>query len=87
VLAKVFGSALRGVCKERPALAATPIPLEIAIPALRSRGGPPTAERLFAPIGWTVESASIPLDPAFPAWETAGTCGSRCAAPSGSPTR
>jgi 3' terminal RNA ribose 2'-O-methyltransferase Hen1 len=67
-LAKVFGSALRGDSKDRPELAATPIPLEITVPALPCRGGPDLADRLFAPIGWQVSTAPVPLDPAFPEW-------------------
>jgi 3' terminal RNA ribose 2'-O-methyltransferase Hen1 len=63
-IGKVFGTAMRGRCDARPELAATPIPLEIHLPAC-----PRThAERLFEPLGWTVEAARIPLDPAFPAW-------------------
>ena len=58
-LAKVFRSALRGVSKDRPELAAQPIPLEIRVPVLRSRG---EAEALFAPLGWTVTATPIPLD-------------------------
>ena len=67
-LARVFGSALRGASKDRPELAATPIPLEISIPALRCQGGPALAERLFAPLGWAVEAVPVPLDPEFPEW-------------------
>jgi 3' terminal RNA ribose 2'-O-methyltransferase Hen1 len=67
-LAKVFGSALRGASKDRPELAAAPIPLEVGVPALRCRGGAALAERLFAPLGWRVAAAPVPLDPAFPEW-------------------
>lgn len=58
-LAKVFRSALRGQSKDRPELAGQPIPLEIHVPVLRSRG---EADRLFAPLGWTVTATPIPLD-------------------------
>jgi 3' terminal RNA ribose 2'-O-methyltransferase Hen1 len=58
-LAKVFRSALRGQSKDRPKLAGQPIPLEIHVPVLRSRG---EADRLFAPLGWTVTATPIPLD-------------------------
>ena len=58
-LAKVFRSALRGQSKDRPELAAQPIPLEIRVPVLRSRG---EADRLFGPLGWTVTATPIPLD-------------------------
>lgn len=67
-LARVFGSALRGATKDRPELAASPIPLEIAVPALPCRGGAALVDRLFAPLGWQVETAPVPLDPQFPEW-------------------
>jgi 3' terminal RNA ribose 2'-O-methyltransferase Hen1 len=62
-LAKAFSSALRGVSRERPELAGAPIPLEIGIPALPGRI---LAERLFAPLGWQVDVAAVPMVPA--AW-------------------
>ncbi|HEY5856917.1 MAG TPA: 3' terminal RNA ribose 2'-O-methyltransferase Hen1 [Aldersonia sp.] len=67
-LADVFRTARAGRCATKPELAATPIPLEIALPALPCRGGPQLAERLFAPLGWTVAAAPVPLDDAFPEW-------------------
>ena len=42
-IAQVFGSALQGRCKDRPELAATPIPLTARIDVLPVRGG----ERFF----------------------------------------
>jgi len=63
-IGKVFGTAMRGRCDARPELAETPIPLELHLPAC-----PRTyAERLFEPLGWTVDARPIPLDPAFPDW-------------------
>src|SRR2546423_3348622 len=38
-IAQVFGSALQGRCKDRPELAATPIPLEARLDVLSVRGG------------------------------------------------
>ncbi|MEQ4300742.1 3' terminal RNA ribose 2'-O-methyltransferase Hen1 [Plantactinospora sp. B6F1] len=67
-LSTVFRSALRGSSKDRPELAATPIPLELRVPALRCRGGAELAGRLFAPLGWTVTATPIPLDPTHPDW-------------------
>jgi 3' terminal RNA ribose 2'-O-methyltransferase Hen1 len=61
-IAQVFRSALRGESRDRPELAATPIPLELRIPALRCRGGAVLAERLFEPLGWTVHARAVPLD-------------------------
>jgi 3' terminal RNA ribose 2'-O-methyltransferase Hen1 len=64
----VFGTALRGVCVSRQALADSAIPLEIGIPALPCRGGAELVRRVFEPLGWAVEATGIPLDPAFPQW-------------------
>ncbi|WP_433372865.1 3' terminal RNA ribose 2'-O-methyltransferase Hen1 [Actinoplanes sp. CA-142083] len=60
-LAKVFRSALRGASKDRPELAAEPIPLEIRVPVLR--GTADLATRLFTPLGWAVTAEPIPLEP------------------------
>ncbi|HEY0453250.1 3' terminal RNA ribose 2'-O-methyltransferase Hen1, partial [Actinophytocola sp.] len=67
-LGKVFGTAMKGRCEARPELAATPIPLEIAVPVLPCRGGPALAARLFEPLGWSLVAEPIELDPAFPEW-------------------
>ncbi|BEL10515.1 3' terminal RNA ribose 2'-O-methyltransferase Hen1 [Actinoplanes sichuanensis] len=60
-LAKVFRTALRGASKDRPELAAVPIPLEIRVPVLR--GTPALVTRLFAPLGWSVTATPIPFEP------------------------
>jgi 3' terminal RNA ribose 2'-O-methyltransferase Hen1 len=67
-LAKVFRSALRGDSRDRPELAATPIPLELRVPVLRCRGGADLVGRLFTPLGWTVTATAIPLDDHHPDW-------------------
>lgn len=67
-LGRVFRTALTGRCDARPDLVGTPLPLEVRIPALPSRGGPELVERLFAPLGWTVSATPIPLDPEIRAW-------------------
>ncbi len=67
-LGKVFASARRGISKERPELAETPIPLEVCLPALSARGGAAMVERFFTPLGWDVEATPIPLDERFPEW-------------------
>src|SRR5205807_5043977 len=54
--------------KDRPELAATPIPLEIRVPVLRCRGGADLAATLFAPLGWRVTAVPIPLDTEYPEW-------------------
>ncbi|MEU7979015.1 3' terminal RNA ribose 2'-O-methyltransferase Hen1 [Micromonospora sp. NPDC049081] len=67
-LSTVFRSALRGVSRDRPELAGTAIPLSIRVPVLRCRGGAELAVRLFAPLGWAVTAAPLPLDEQHPEW-------------------
>jgi 3' terminal RNA ribose 2'-O-methyltransferase Hen1 len=67
-LSRVFKTALAGRCEARPELAASAMPLEIALPTVPSRGGEDLATRLFSPLGWTVEARAIPLDETFPEW-------------------
>ncbi|MCP2249812.1 3' terminal RNA ribose 2'-O-methyltransferase Hen1 [Lentzea aerocolonigenes] len=50
-LGSVFRTAMNGRSESYPELANTPIPLVIRIPALPHR----LADRLFTPLGWTVE--------------------------------
>jgi 3' terminal RNA ribose 2'-O-methyltransferase Hen1 len=64
----VFRTALTGRCTARPELAATPIPLELNVPAVPCRGGAELAHRVFEPLGWTVDTHTMPLDPQIPAW-------------------
>ncbi|WP_433194217.1 3' terminal RNA ribose 2'-O-methyltransferase Hen1 [Nocardia sp. CA-107356] len=67
-LGAVFRTALHGRCDQRPELVRTALPLRIALPAVPCKGGPEAAERVFAPLGWTVIAEPLPLDPAFPEW-------------------
>jgi 3' terminal RNA ribose 2'-O-methyltransferase Hen1 len=67
-IAQVLGSALRGSCKERPELAAAPIPLEASLSVVPCRGGEPFLRRLFEPLGYTIEATRPPLDEKFPEW-------------------
>ena len=62
-LNRAFKSAMRGDSRDRPEVAANRIPLEIRIPALRCRGGAELVPRLFGPLGWTVDTTTLPLDP------------------------
>ncbi len=71
-LGQVFRTAIRGVSKERPQLAASAIPLTIRLPAVSASAE--LIERLFAPLGWAVEATAIPLDPAFPTWGGSRYC-------------
>src|SRR5580700_2747837 len=63
-LKEAFRTALTGRCDARPELARDQIPLEIHVPALRCRGGAELAKAVFEPLGWTVDAASQPLQPA-----------------------
>lgn len=65
---KVFGTAMTGKCKDRPALAETPIPFTCCIYALPSKRGPELIQRLFEPLGYKVECESGQLDVRFPGW-------------------
>ena len=67
-ISRVFKTAMAGRCDARPELAASTIPLELAVPALPCRGGGDLAARLFEPLGWQVAATPIALDEAFPAW-------------------
>lgn len=67
-LARVYKSALGGQSKERPALAATAIPLEAQITAVQCRDGERLLRALFEPLGYNVSAERQPLDTAFPEW-------------------
>ncbi len=67
-ISRVFKTAMAGRCEARPELAASTIPLELAVPVLPCRGGADFATRLFEPLGWQVAATPIALDDAFPAW-------------------
>jgi len=60
---EAFRTALAGRCDARPDLAAEPIPLAIEVTALRCRGGPELTHRVFAPLGWTVDTRTQPFTP------------------------
>lgn len=67
-IARVFATALGGVSKERPDLAAAPIPLEIDFPVVPSRGGERFLRALFEPLGYDVTTEGMLLDEQFPGW-------------------
>lgn len=67
-LADVLGTALNGRSRERPELAATPIPLEARLSAVPVRGDDALLRRLFAPLGYAVEAEGHALDARFPEW-------------------
>ena len=65
---KVFGTALRGECAERPGLAGARMDLSAHLPVLPCRGGEGLLRRVLEPLGYDVRATAVPLDPAFPAW-------------------
>ncbi len=67
-ISQVFGSAMSGRCKDREELAKTPISLVARIDVLPVRGGEGLVQRMFEPLGYTVETTRHPLDETFPEW-------------------
>ncbi len=69
-LAKVFHTALRGNCQDRPELPQTILPFEVAISALPCRGkdGEELLRSLFEPLGYQVEVERHLLDETVPEW-------------------
>ncbi|MEM1120816.1 MAG: 3' terminal RNA ribose 2'-O-methyltransferase Hen1 [Bacteroidota bacterium] len=67
-IAKVYGSALNGTCKDRPDLVKKSIPLVAELAVVHAKGGLPVLERFFAPLGYQIEVDNNPLDEQFPDW-------------------
>ncbi len=67
-IAQVLSSAVKGRCRDRPALASQPIPLEARIDVLKTRGGDARVRNIFEPLGYAVECRATPLDPRFADW-------------------
>ena len=67
-ISQVFGSAMSGRCKDRPELVATAIPLSAKIEVLPVRGGEGFLQRMFEPLGYTVEAVRHVLDDKFAEW-------------------
>jgi len=65
---KVFGTAMRGECAERPGLPRQRLRLSAYLPVLPSRGGEGLLRRILEPLGYEVMATPIPLDDAFPGW-------------------
>jgi hypothetical protein len=65
-LAEIFGRALHGRNDVRPDLAGRPLPFEVALPVLPSRGGPALVRRLFEPLGYRVTIDPVPFDAPLP---------------------
>lgn len=67
-IGRVFGQALGGRCRDRPALADRAIPLEVRLAVLPLRGGERVLRALFEPLDYEVELERHALDDDFPAW-------------------
>lgn len=72
-ISQVFGSALSGKSKDRAELVDVEIPLTARIDVLPVRGGPNSSatemlERMFGPLGYTINAKRHPLDEEFPEW-------------------
>ncbi|QDU80475.1 hypothetical protein Pla110_22050 [Polystyrenella longa] len=67
-ISQLFNTAMGGRCKDRPQLVTTPIPLVARLEVLPVRGGENFLQRIFEPIGYSVEAVRHPLDEHFPEW-------------------
>lgn len=67
-IARVLRDAMSGRAKEREELAETALPLELTLTPLPCKGGEDIVQRLFEPLGYTVETETAPLDTAYPEW-------------------
>ena len=67
-IARGLRTALGGKSRDRQALADRAIPLEAVVTPLPCRGGPEVVERLFKPLGYTVEATAHVLDQNQPEW-------------------
>lgn len=67
-MSRVLGTALAGKSDARPDLVERPLPFEVRLAAVPSRGGARIIHSLFEPLGYEVEAARLSLDEAFPEW-------------------
>jgi 3' terminal RNA ribose 2'-O-methyltransferase Hen1 len=73
-IAQVYGSALKGACRERPELVSTAIPLRAGLSALPAggswgqEGGRTLIHDLFEPLGYAVTVEGSLMDESFPEW-------------------
>ncbi len=67
-IAKVFGSALQGKCRNRPELVDTTLALKVRLSVLPCRGGKEFLTSLFEPLGYRVHAEPHPLDSSFAEW-------------------
>jgi len=67
-IAKAFGSAMKGKCKNRPDLVDIALPLKAQLSVLPCRGGKAFLKQLFEPLGYQVKAKSYVLDSSFKEW-------------------
>jgi 3' terminal RNA ribose 2'-O-methyltransferase Hen1 len=67
-MARVFSSAMAGISKERPELAARELPLQAHLAALPCHGGEALLRRLFEPLGYRLNITQALLDESHPEW-------------------
>ena len=67
-IARVFGTAMSGRCEKKRELADTPLKLTARIYSLKDGGDETLAEKLFVPLGYSVETERTQLDASFPEW-------------------
>ena len=67
-LRKVYGSALRGQCGQRPDLVGERLDLAARLPVLPCRDGADLLSRLFGPLGYHVTATPVPLPGSLPRW-------------------
>lgn len=65
-ISKAFGTALNGGCNKHPELPEKKLDLEIQLPVVPSPDQ--MLEKLFEPLGYTVEATKLPLEPSYPDW-------------------
>ncbi len=58
-LGRSFGQTISGKSKERQALADRPLPLTVRLAPVAASGGLEVAERLFAPLGYTIAAKTV----------------------------
>ncbi len=67
-IGRAFGTALAGNCQKRPELVAARLPLTVTVEVAPAWGGAEVLHKLFAPLGYQVETTELPLDEKFPEW-------------------
>ncbi|MBG0739922.1 3' terminal RNA ribose 2'-O-methyltransferase Hen1 [Paeniglutamicibacter antarcticus] len=70
-MGRVLRSAMTPTSEAYPELANTALPLRLEVPVISTRGrdGHDLAQRLFVPLGWTVDQRHIALDEVYPLWD------------------